>query len=666
MAPALRLVPAGDRCLVVECGDGIDASVNDVVHRLSRAIDDAGLPGVTESVPTYRSLAVHIDPLLTSVDVLRPAIAALAERCAAAVPLAPEGRSGRLVEIPVVYGGVYGPDIEEVARHCGLSPGEIVARHAAVAYRVYMMGFTPGFPYLGGMDSSLATPRLSSPRTSVPAGSVGIAAEQTGIYPISSPGGWRLIGRTPLRLFDPSDDPPSLIDAGDTVRFVPISEWPGAEIERQPAATPTHPAASAVLTMLDAGALTTVQDLGRFGYQRFGVPVTGAMDTDALRAANRLVDNAAGDAALEMTVTGPTVRCERDGMWGLTGADMGASLNGRPVPRWQSFVVRAGDILTMGAARDGIRGYLAVAGGLDVPLVLRSRSTCLAGGFGGVDGRALRPGDQLGTVQSRPMAPRRSLVARRLPAAAALDVRVVLGPQDEAFTPEGLETFLNGIYAVTPRSDRVGCRLDGPRITHRHGADIISDATACGSVQVTGDGQPIVLMTDRGTTGGYTKIATVISADLSLMAQAGPGTRVRFIAVSLDVALDARREADRWLDAVEMMAPAVDAVDAGVFDEDAGSAWAADAAMALADAISVSVDPRAGAPGVIRAPMAGQVIDVAVAAGASIAERDTLLTIEAMKMQNPLRAPRAGLVARVCVAPGDTIAAGTIVVELED
>lgn len=214
------LAPLGDRALLVDFGPRIDAALNQRVHALAARIRDAGLAGITDLVPAYASLAVHYRP--EAWDTGAAPFAVLAE---ALRPLLEEdpheaAESVRTVEIPVRYGGADGPDLEEVACAAGLSPADYSVRHAAGEYRVYMLGFTPGFAYLGGLDPALAAPRLAAPRTRVPAGSVGIAGEQTGVYPCDSPGGWRLIGRTDLVLFDPACGEPCLLRPGDRVRFV--------------------------------------------------------------------------------------------------------------------------------------------------------------------------------------------------------------------------------------------------------------------------------------------------------------------------------------------------------------------------------------------------------------------------------------------------------------
>ncbi|WP_456394449.1 5-oxoprolinase subunit PxpB [Thermococcus sp.] len=215
--------PAGDSALVIIFGDKIDEKINKKVHAVADAIEKASPDWLVDAVPTYTSIYVYYDPLKLSyqeaLNAIKPFLSA-----------EPEKEKQRVVEIPTVYGGEFGPDIEFVARHNGLTVDDVIEIHSKPLYRVYMLGFTPGFAYLGGMDERIATPRLERPRLKVPAGSVGIAGKQTGIYPIESPGGWRLIGRTPLRLFTPEKDPPTLLQPGDYIRFVPVSEEEFREI----------------------------------------------------------------------------------------------------------------------------------------------------------------------------------------------------------------------------------------------------------------------------------------------------------------------------------------------------------------------------------------------------------------------------------------------------
>jgi antagonist of KipI len=304
------------------------------------------------------------------------------------------------------------------------------------------------------------------------------------------------------------------------------------------------------IEVLDGGMLTTVQDLGRFGYQRYGVPTSGALDLFSIRAANRLVGNRDNAAGIEMTMIGPRLRFLAPATIALTGADLSARLDDRPAERWRSLVAGPGVTLSFGGPQDGIRAYLAIAGGLDVPLMLGSRSTYARSKLGGIDGRALKAGDTLAAFGVRPVLLGGTL---QLPPADQPSyghehaLRVVLGPQDDRFTDAGIHTFLSSSYTVTAQSDRMGCRLAGPVIEHSAGPDIVSDGTPLGAVQVAGDGVPIILLADRGTAGGYTKIATVIGPDLPRLAQAAPGDTVRFAAVSLADAYEAARQQDATL-----------------------------------------------------------------------------------------------------------------------
>lgn len=223
MLPAPRFFPMGDQALIVELGDRVDPALSAQIAALARRLREARLVGVLDIVPAYSTLALHYDPAAVGVgtspyEALAETIGTWLNTQTAEMPL-----PGRVIEIPVCYGGALGEDLEALARSHGLSADEVIAIHSGADYYVHMLGFVPGFAYLGGLDTRLATPRRESPRPRVPAGSVAIAGEQTGIYPLDTPGGWHLIGRTPLQLFKPDSLPPSLLNAGDTVRFVPIS-----------------------------------------------------------------------------------------------------------------------------------------------------------------------------------------------------------------------------------------------------------------------------------------------------------------------------------------------------------------------------------------------------------------------------------------------------------
>ncbi len=283
--------------------------------------------------------------------------------------------------------------------------------------------------------------------------------------------------------------------------------------------------------VIQPGALTTVQDKGRFGYQRFGMSPGGVMDRAAYREANWLLANPDGAAVLEMTIAGAKLEILSNGRCAICGADMGATLNGAPAPRSKTFDVAPGDVLQFGMVKNGLRTYLAVGGGFDVPLVMGSRSTNLKCAMGGYLGRALQAGDELAALpdsggEVRELTPKMYQTS--------IVLRYVAGPQQDMFPPEAYAAFNAAEYAVSPQSDRMGCRLDGGDLPVPGGTDIVSDGIAFGSIQVANSGQPIVLLADRQTTGGYAKIGTVVSDDLPLLAQALPGTKVKFMPVTVE------------------------------------------------------------------------------------------------------------------------------------
>ena len=311
---------------------------------------------------------------------------------------------------------------------------------------------------------------------------------------------------------------------------------------------------SAALKIIQPGMLSTIQDRGRYGYQRFGMPTAGAMDTFALRAANALLGNDDNAACIEATVLGPRIEIMADTRIAITGADLSPRLSGETLPMWTAVRAGKGDTLDFGGPADGVRAYIAVSGGIDVPPVMGSRATYMKAAIGGIDGRAIRAGDVLnagGTNSSGADAEERPdgiMPQDAIPQYGSEHVaRVVLGPQDKSFTAKGIDTLLSATYTVSINSDRMGYRLEGEPIEHADSADVISDGTPLGTIQVPGDGQPIILLADRGTTGGYTKIATVISPDLSKIAQAMPGHTISFKAVTVEEAQAAYRAQERLL-----------------------------------------------------------------------------------------------------------------------
>lgn len=301
------------------------------------------------------------------------------------------------------------------------------------------------------------------------------------------------------------------------------------------------------IKILDAGLLTTVQDLGRYGFQRYGVSASGVMDEYSAKIANKLVGNKVGEAVLETTLKGVQIEFLQNTVVAITGGNCDVTLNGTKIELWQSYLVNRGDILKMGICRSGLRNYLAFAGGIDIPIIMNSKSTNLKAKVGGFNGRKLMTGDILSVGVGSLEAPL-TLNKHYIPTYSKdIKVGVILGQQDDHFTEAGIKTFLNETYTVTQESDRMGIRLSsvsGATIEHKNGADIISDGITFGAIQVPGSGQPIVMMADRQTTGGYTKIGNVISSDLAKLAQATPGTKVKFVEYTLEQAVQAIKNND--------------------------------------------------------------------------------------------------------------------------
>ena len=307
-----------------------------------------------------------------------------------------------------------------------------------------------------------------------------------------------------------------------------------------------------LLRVESPGLLSTVQDEGRWGHQRDGMVVAGAMDPFAAAAANLLVGSPRGAAVIEITLLGPALRALADVRLVLCGGDLSPSIDGLPAPVWKTFTLREGQALTFGRRRSGARAYLAVAGGFQVPTVLGSRATFLRARLGGFEGRALKAGDVLEGVRQTPLPAERGLRLADIPDYAQPAVlRVLPGPHLSAFTVEGLNTSLSSSYAVSPQSDRQGYRLSGPAIARTGAADLLSEAMPWGGIQVPPDGSPILLMADRQTTGGYPLVGVVISADLPRAGQLAPGDSVRFESVTLVQAHEAALRQENWLRAVE-------------------------------------------------------------------------------------------------------------------
>lgn len=466
--------------------------------------------------------------------------------------------AGAVVEIPVRYDG---PDLDDVARWAGVSVEEVVARHSGREYEAAFGGFAPGFTYLAGVDPVIAAPRLATPRTRVPAGSVALAGELTAVYPGASPGGWRLLGRTDARMFDVDRDPPALVAPGARVRFVP-SRAGAPVLATRPdvvrrgdglgAATPGVTAGedlagrapgeapggrrggagagpTTVVEVLATGPLVLVEDEGRPGLAAIGVGPSGAADRASHALANRVVGNWASAATLEVALGGLALRFRGRAVVALAGAAVPATVDGAPVGMNAPVPVPAGGVLRLGLAEQGLRTYVAVRGGLTPAAVLGSRSRDTLAGIGPAP---LRPGDRLTVgvpaVDRWPVpgvAPVRHVPGELRPgerAGAVLEVRP--GPRAEWFLP-GAWPALRALRTVSADSDRVAIRLDGQAVPRRAG-ELPSEGLVRGAVQIPPDGRPVVFLADRPVTGGYPVIGVLRADDVDRAAQLRPGDRV--------------------------------------------------------------------------------------------------------------------------------------------
>lgn len=523
MTRVRRVLRASDRALLVEEG-GAEATM-----RLHAALVAAALPGVRELVPAARTVLVVFDPLAVSAAELRGRLLALEP--------APEPRSAhRVVEIPVRYDG---EDLAEVAAVLGVGEAELIARHAAATWRVAFAGFAPGFGYLMSDDPLFDVPRRSSPRTRIPAGSVALAGPYAGVYPRESPGGWQLIGSTDAVMWDLHRDPPALLRPGTEVRFTPVAELAPRLVQGD-----ARPRVGAhAIEVVSPGVQLTVQDRGRPGHASLGVSASGAADRRALRAANEAVGNARDEAALELAGGGAVLAFRGPGVVAVAGADMEPTVrraDGTTLFADHAAPVgtRDGDQLHLAAARDGVRAVIAVRGGLDLTPVLGSASTDTLSGVRAPEAGMLRAGDMVplrGPAAARLAVHPGGLPRDPLPRSGGRStLRIALGPRDGWFTPAAIRALEEQDWTVTPRSDRVGIRLDGPVPLERAvPGELPSEATVAGAVQVPPDGQPVLFLADHPLTGGYPVIAAVIDADLDLAGQLPPGARVRFRVVDV-------------------------------------------------------------------------------------------------------------------------------------
>ncbi len=559
------VTPFGDRAYLVKVDDVQEAHHLAAVIEATRAGGNAPA-GVGESVVGFGNVVVHLDLEHGPPDEVEAWLIALARNEPGPGPEPARARGAESVVIPVAFDGA---DLAAVAAHLGTTVAEVAAALCDAELHVALVGFAPGFPYLVGLPPDLASvARRPSPRPSVPAGSVAVAGGFASVYPQATPGGWMLLGRTSLPLFDPERPPYALLRPGDTVRFTrqdpPRSAgwrpWPGA----RPRLAPGGPAFAEVIS---PGLLSLVQDGGRRSGAAIGVPRAGPADPEAMRLANRLVGNPDDAATIEVTATGPRLHFSASTHLAVVGVGpdpVEVAVDDRPVGAGVVVPIAAGQVVEVGRIRHGLRAYLAVSGGFELPLVVGSRSSDVLCGLGP---GALRPGDRLGLgTPTRP----HGLLAPP-PGPPTTDghrtLRVVAGPHRLA--PGRYRQVLGRRWMVGTTSNRVGLRLvagpddpplevglapAGTEVGMEDGAGVEPGTTASlgaiastgmtvGAVQMPPDGHPIVLMPDHATVGGYPVACCVISADFPVLGQLAPGDTVSLTEVDLATARGAQQ---RW------------------------------------------------------------------------------------------------------------------------
>jgi KipI family sensor histidine kinase inhibitor len=499
------------------------------ILRLRKLIEKTSFPQIVDVVVSFETIAVHFQPMHGEVIYQH-----LIDLQFDEIPDEEEIESSEFV-IPVCYGEGDESDLNRLAEQLGVSVQELIDLHSGAVYSVAAIGFSPGFPYLLGLPEKLRTPRLSTPRK-VGSGSVAIAGSQAGIYPNASQGGWYVLGKTDVQLFDLNCEKPSLLEPGDQVRFQAVECLDKDSIS----SAEESQLEGGDMLMLEAGPMTSVQDHGRYGYQSVGVSPGGAVDPIMATIANRLLGNTDHAAVLECTMAGPKMEFLKDTRIAFVG--WGDERSGRPIS------VKAGEVIDLTKPTKSLRGYIAIAGGIDVPVVLGSRSTDLRASFGGYRGRELRQGDCLaiGEAGKGPVAGAWHIACPHRPS-KQVEVRFLNGVQAHWFTDHSRRDFTDSVYRISHHSNRMGTRLEGAILELNKPREMVSQPVVFGSIQVPPSGQPIVLMSERQTIGGYPQIGHVISADLPIIARAWPGTAIRFREVSIEEARHAWFELQRDL-----------------------------------------------------------------------------------------------------------------------
>ncbi len=597
-----QIFSCGDAALTISFSDDISLRAFERVQSVSRLVSGQQYDWVAELVSAFATLTVIVNLPSLAKHTPNPLEYVRSELLTLLRSSPPHSYSSesRTITLPVCFDAEFALDLEEIAIAKNMSKEAVCAMYCSAEYRVAMIGFTPGFPYLLGLPEELAMPRKPSPRTRVEAGSVGIAGVQTGIYPFASPGGWNIIGRTPERLFMPDESPPTLFRVGDNVRFEAISKVEyKALLSSRSDSPPTEdrgsgqperqkrelcsPNGKNEIEIIQSGFQTTIQDIGRTQFRQYGVPQSGFADRLSGEIANMLVGNARNEAVFEVLFGKSAFRFNADAVIAICGAEarviaeyQGASVR---VPMNCAVALRAGTQVRLEGAHNGVWSYVAVRGGLDVPLVLGSRSTYARAGLGGFEGRCLQNGDVIEygvsvAARKRTFAFEQLFSKHSLLPAKALHhslsfsstklntliptspkrLRVIRGAEWGTLDSASKEALFGKPFRVLRESDKMGLRLQtiGTQGLKRGSENqLVSRAVLSGTIQLPPDGRPILLLADCQTTGGYPVIVHVCSADVPFAAQIRAGEEVVFEEISVERAQKLYIEQLQALDLLE-------------------------------------------------------------------------------------------------------------------
>lgn len=551
------IISLSEFALLISFGQEINLSLHDKVMQAKQLIESSSLEGLIETVPAYNSLAVYYNPLL--IETKTATIASTVENhiiqalTHQSIQQTSNQSNNQIpISIPVCYDQILGIDLDELSNTLNLGVEEIIQLHSSRTYKVFMTGFTPGFAYMGSVDEKLITQRKAQPRLKVEPGSVAIAGNQTGIYPLATPGGWNIIGKTPLTIFDKEKSNPFLLKAGDLVKFVPITK---DEFERFPKKDKFNhiklPAKSVlikkqIIHIEQCGFLTTIQDEGRNRTLQYGVSKGGAIDLYSLKLANILIGNADDAPVLEITQAPHRFHFLKDVLVAFAGGGLQPIINETLVPLYQPVFIKEGSIIELKKQLPGFRLYMAVAGGFTADQFLHSHSTDLLVNAGGYKGRILKKEDILESEYNPTTFQKNLLTILKNGAELKLNlekvsfehsiIRVIKGAEWNFLTDLSKQIIIASVLNITPQSNRMGYRLKGEKLTTEQSYDIISSPVTQGTVQLTASGELIVLMADAQTVGGYPRVLQVIAADVFLLAQKKPGEMIQFEIVSFQQA----------------------------------------------------------------------------------------------------------------------------------